>query len=143
NRTLQQQAATAHAVYAPDQHHAVEVGAEQEAVLKTWLASRLGAPLTIVQLAPQGFRLLGARLLPDMVGPAALLMYQNEAGARVSLYVRKDGSHGSSAPAFVQQDRKNMFYWDDGLFGYAITGEQTRAQLQPLADAAYQQLGGK
>jgi anti-sigma factor RsiW len=107
-------AALAHALYAPERRHAVEVGAEQEEHLVQWLSKRLGTPLRVPALSAQGFHLVGGRLLPGSVdvpdaagagaraasgpgtgpGPGnvagiarAQFMYQNAQGERLTLYV--------------------------------------------------------
>jgi len=46
-------AAIAHVVYSPEVRHPVEVGADQEAHLVTWLSKRLGAPLKVPGIVPK------------------------------------------------------------------------------------------
>ena len=43
--SLARQAAIAHVVYSPDIRHPVEIGADQESQLVTWLSNRLGTPI--------------------------------------------------------------------------------------------------
>ncbi len=78
-----QRAAVAHAVYVPEKRHPVEVSVEQnqDGHLARWLTKRLDAPVKLFDLAPQGFDLVGGRLLPDERGPSAQLMYQNASGS--------------------------------------------------------------
>ncbi|KMZ12757.1 Transmembrane regulator protein PrtR [Candidatus Burkholderia humilis] len=77
----------AYAMYAPEQRHAVEVGASQQDHLVTWLSKRLNRSVTIPSLTEYGFQLVGGRLLPGEEGPAAQFMYQNAAGERLTLYM--------------------------------------------------------
>ena len=58
------QAVVAHAVYAPEVRHPVEVAAAQQEHLVQWLSKRLGRPLKLPQLSDEGFELVGGRLLP-------------------------------------------------------------------------------
>lgn len=138
-----QQAAIAHAVYQPEQRHAVEVTAAQQDHLVQWLSKRLGRPLTVPALGAEGFELVGGRLLPGAAGARALFMYQNAAGVRVTLYL---GALGPSADAqetafhFHTEGPVANFYWLDQGFGYALSGELPRTQLLALATAVHQQL---
>jgi len=62
-------AAIAHAVYAPEVRHPVEVGADQEAHLVAWLSKRLGAPVRAPKLESVGYRLISGRMLLSEAGP--------------------------------------------------------------------------
>lgn len=41
---------------------------------------------------------------------------------------------------FSQEGSVAGFYWTDGGFGYALSGQMPRAELLELATAVYQQL---
>jgi anti-sigma factor RsiW len=134
-------AAMAHAVYSPEVRHPVEVGADQEEHLVRWLSKRLGASLKIPHLAPQGYALVGGRLLPGERGPAAQFMYQDAKGQRLTLYVRVSNDvRAPTAFRFAQENGVGVFYWLDGRLGYALSGETDRSELLRVADAVYQQL---
>jgi anti-sigma factor RsiW len=75
---IARRAAVAHAVYSPEVRHPVEVGADQEQHLVTWLSKRLGLKLKAPRLEDAGMSLVGGRLLPGEVGPVAQFMYQSE-----------------------------------------------------------------
>lgn len=139
--SLPRQAAIAHTVYSPEVKHPVEVGAEQEAHLTQWLSKRLGSPLAIPHLNGQGFDLVGGRLLPGDKGPVAQFMYQDKAGLRLTLYVRRDAGNAETAFRFASEGAVSVFYWIDGPFGYALSGELPRDRLLTLADATYRQMG--
>jgi anti-sigma factor RsiW len=139
----------AHAVYAPEVRHPVEVSVregdaaqqrEQEAHLSRWLTRRLTVPVKLFDLRDQGFELVGGRLLPDAAGPSAQLMYQDTMGMRVTVYLRKAGEH--DAPAAFSYERRGdlgMFYWVEGRSGYALVGTQSRERLLSLAQAIAKQ----
>jgi len=61
--SLARLAATAHAVYAPEVRHPVEVPAGEEEHLVSWLSKRLGTALKAPKLSPLGYELVGGRLL--------------------------------------------------------------------------------
>jgi anti-sigma factor RsiW len=134
-------AATAHAVYAPEVRHPVEVTAREEDHLVGWLSKRLGTVLKAPKLAPLGYELVGGRLLSGPQGPVAQFMYQDARGQRLTLYVsRQRGEPRDTAFRFSQEDRVSVFYWVDGNFGYALSGEVKRDQLLQVAEVVYKQL---
>lgn len=138
---LARQAAVAHAVFSPEVRHPVEVGADQEAHLVTWLSKRLGSPMKAPNLGSHGFDLVGGRLLAGESGPSAQLMYQDRRGQRLTLYVKADrAKDGETAFRFAQEGRIGVFYWIDGGLGYALSGEIERAELLAVASTVYRQL---
>jgi anti-sigma factor RsiW len=144
-----QRAAVAHAVYAPEVRHPVEVNVregdaaqqrEQEAHLSRWLTRRLAVPVKLFDLRDQGFELVGGRLLPDAAGPSAQLMYQDAMGVRVTVYLRKAAEHDAPAAfSYQRQGDLGMFYWVEGRSGYALVGSQSRERLLALALAIAKQ----
>jgi len=139
--SLARLAATAHAVYAPEVRHPVEVAANEEEHLVKWLSKRLGTTLKAPHLALMGYDLVGGRLLSGPQGPVAHFMYQDGRGQRLTLYVSKTrGEPRDTAFRFSQEDRVSVFYWVDGNFGYALSGEMKREQLLQVAEVVYKQL---
>jgi len=144
----QHRAAVAHAVYVPEVRHPVEVNVAQgsaseqraqEEHLARWLGKRLDLPVRLFDLRPQGFELVGGRLLPDANGPSAQLMYQNSAGQRVTVYLRKPEAGASTAFRFQRDGELGLFYWVEDGFGCALVGKLPREQLLALAEAVYKQ----
>jgi anti-sigma factor RsiW len=134
------EALTAHRVYTAETVHPVEVAAAQEAHLVQWLSRRLNHPLKAPDLSAQGFHLMGGRLLPATSGAAAQLMYQDDGGARLTVYLRADGEAGT-AFRFVQGQNASAsaFTWTEDGFGYAIAAQVDRTQLLTIAESVYQQ----
>jgi anti-sigma factor RsiW len=138
---LAQQAAIAHAVYAPEVLHPVEVGAAQEPHLVAWLSKRLGGEVRPPDLARLGYELVGGRLLPGGEKPAAQFMYQDARGQRITLYVRHDEKGGrETAFRYARQGNVSVFYWLDREFGYALSGELAKDDLLRVARVVYEQL---
>jgi anti-sigma factor RsiW len=134
-------AAVAHAVYAPEVRHPVEVTADQEAHLVAWLSKRLGTSLKVPNLDSTGFGLVGGRLLPGEEGAVAQFMYQDAKGQRLTLYVRTNMEHNKeSAFRFAQEGNVRVFYWIDRRLGYALSGEISKDELLRVATAVHQQL---
>src|SRR6266702_4110013 len=117
------------------------VNADEEEHLVSWLSKRLGTALKAPKLAPLGYELVGGRLLAGPQGPVAHFMYQDARGQRLTLYVsRQRGEPRDTAFRFSQEDRVSVFYWVDGNFGYALSGEVRKEQLLKVADVVYKQL---
>jgi anti-sigma factor RsiW len=139
--SLARQAAIAHAVYAPEVRHPVEVTADQEDHLVKWLSTRLGTDLKNPNLLRFGYELVGGRLLSGAQGPVAQFMYQDSRGQRLTLYVsRQKGEPRDTAFRFAQEDRVSVFYWVDGNYGYALSGEIGKDPLLKIANVVYKQL---
>lgn len=136
-----QRAAVAHVVYSPEVRHPVEVAADQEKHLVTWLSKRLGADLKVPQLGSLGYGLVGGRLLPGDHGPVAQFMYQDARGQRLTLYVRTNAEdRRETAFRFARDNNVGVFYWLDRKLGYALSGEVDKEELLRVATAVYRQL---
>ena len=138
---LARDAAIAHAVFSPEARHPVEVDAAHAEHLVAWLSKRVGTPLQAPDFSAQGFALLGGRLLAGETGPVAQFMYQDPVERRVTLYVRRAVA-GNRETSFrhASENGVDVFYWIDGDFGYALSGQIGRQTMQRLADAAYAQM---
>ncbi|WP_448190700.1 anti-sigma factor family protein [Azospirillum sp. sgz301742] len=133
-------AVAAYRVFVAEVRHPVEVGADQEEHLVTWLGKRLGKPLRAPRLASRGYDLVGGRLLSDADGPAAQLMYQDAAGRRITLYVRPTRDPADTSFRFAHDGNVQAFYWRDNGLAWALTGELDRATLSGIAEDVYRAL---
>ena len=138
-------AAVAHVVYSPDIKRPVEVGADQEPQLVTWLSKRMGTEVKAPSLQSVGYELIGGRLLPGDSGPVAQFMYHDSSGQRLTLYVTREVPKQSGQPEtafrFGKDGPVNVFYWVDKDFGYAISGGSDRDELMRVSKEIYRQLG--
>lgn len=138
------QATVAHAVFAPDESHPVELGSSEFQSLNGWLSGRLGRQMKAPDLTGQGFKLVGGRLLPAEVGkPAAQFMYEDGQGRRLTVYLR-----GMAQPTpetafrYAEQGRISTFYWVERDWGYALSGDLARPRLLQVAREIHSQLSG-
>jgi anti-sigma factor RsiW len=140
-------ASVAHAVYAPEKRHPVEVAASEQQHLVQWLSKRLDRPLKVPDLSTQGYTLVGGRLLPGESGARAQFMFENATGERVTLYIGTLDAQAAGATAaretafrFASEGPVPSFYWVDQGFGYALAGKLPREVLLKLATLAYRDL---
>ncbi|QWF48828.1 anti-sigma factor [Bordetella hinzii] len=136
-----QRAAVAHAVFAADMRRPVEVGADQEQAMVTWLTRRLGSPVRAPALGAAGYELVGGRVLPGGRGAVAQLMYSSASGQRLTLYLTHEAKGETAAFRYMQDGPVRVFYWREGSLGYALSGEVSREELLRLAQDVYRQLG--
>ncbi|HEV2900490.1 MAG TPA: anti-sigma factor [Pseudaminobacter sp.] len=134
-------AIAAHAIYAAEKLHVVEVGADQKEHLVNWLSKRIGVTLVAPDLTANGFELIGGRLLPAAATKtAAQFMYQDRTGNRVSLYVARDASSTETGFRLLEEGDTRALYWLDDGYGCAIAGNLPEKDLLAIANSAYRQL---
>ncbi len=139
---MARRAAVAHAVYSPEVRHPVEVGADQEQHLVTWLSKRLGVKVKAPMLDEAGMSLVGGRLLPGETGPVAQFMYQTDRGRRMTLYVRAESApHRETAFRYSRENNVSVFYWLERDCSYAIaSSDLNKDELLAIATTVYKQL---
>jgi len=133
----------AHRVFVPEVRHPVEVAANEEAHLVQWLSKKLGHPLKAPDLTASGFRLVGGRLLSEYGRPAALFMYENNYGQRITIHCIAEPGEGATAFRYREIDGVAAFYWIDEKLAYAVIGKVKREKLLEVAQAVYAALERK
>lgn len=139
---LGRQALEAHAVYAVEVRHPVEVGGSDKEHLQAWLSKRVGTAFTVPDLTEDGYSLLGGRLLSGSDGPAALLMYEDHKGQRLSVVLAAPGTDTETALKVQEQGRLIACTWQDGKLAVAVAGEMARDPMMALAKAVYEKIEG-
>jgi anti-sigma factor RsiW len=137
------QAAIAHAAYASEVRHPVEVGADEEAHLVRWLTNRMGKPVKAPKLEALGYRLMGGRLLPGSeTGVACQFMYESASGVRITLFIRTPNpDQAETAFRFATESNGiGVFYWIDRKLAYALSANLPKDELKRLAREVYEQL---
>ncbi len=134
-------AISAYQVYSVEILHPVEVGADKQKHLLSWLSKRIDYPLNIPNLKDYGYKLLGGRLLAMREGnPAAQLMFENKEGKRVTLLVSKNSKYLDQSFYLKNKQNINTFYWMDNHVAYSVTGKINSQSLRKLSKSVYQQL---
>jgi anti-sigma factor RsiW len=135
---LTSDALSAHRLYIAEVRHPIEVRAAEQHLMP-WLSRRVGTALRAPDLETYSLKLLGGRLLPGPVGPAALFMYESPTGERYTLYCSKSTAprtalryHPAESVAAVQ--------WIESDIGYVVSGPADRDRLLEIATTAYEQM---
>jgi anti-sigma factor RsiW len=108
-----------------------------EAQLQRWLLRRLGAPFKVPDLSEFGMHFMGGQILPYKQDNAvALLLYGDDQGGRVTIYLRA-GEHGDTRLRSAQLDDTLIFYWFDDRCGYVIAAAPELGRLSNIAKAVH------
>ena len=140
---LKQEALTSHRVYADDSRHPVEMSAADQPRLGQWLSDRLRREVVPANLSALGFDLIGGRLLAtEHGGAAALLMYQDARGDRLSLLLRPMARDLRAPRSDVSQGPLKGSAWIDNGLGYAVVAALPNSELDRVADTVRSESGG-
>ena len=139
--TFARSAAFTHALYAAEQRRPVEVWANEEKGLVTWLTRRIGVSVNAPDLNPLGFSLVGGRLVAGHARPTALLMYENADKQRLTLqWRRNDPGVDETVFRYAFENGVGVFYWIESDCSYALSGRVDKTQLLAIARVVYGQL---
>src|SRR3546814_15425704 len=90
--------------------------------------------MSLPDLQSYGFTLLGGRMLATPDGAAAMLMYQDDDGSRISFYVRPSTSF-DDARGSRSDDGLALRYWYRNGYGFGVVG-RADAQGTPAVQQA-------
>ncbi len=130
------QAAAAHAQAADLKTAGLgEVDADGRRVI-TWLSEAPeGAALQLPDLGDVGFRLIADRVLPLSGGDAAAqLIYEDDNGQRITLYLRAGQNAVKSTFAFRREGEVSQFFWQEGRFAFSLIGMMAQERLLEIAE---------
>jgi anti-sigma factor RsiW len=132
---LEREALATHAVYSADRHHPIEVSAAEPEHLRQWLSSRLNRAIAPPDLAAVGYQLLGGRLLATERGSAAaLFMYEDSSGHRLSIVVRPMSQDLHATRFEMTQGATNGCGWIGKGLGWAVVAALPDDQLDRIAE---------
>jgi anti-sigma factor RsiW len=132
-RALADAAVEAHRIYVAEVRHPIEVRAD-EAHLVPWLSRRVGQPLKAPDLAPEGLKLLGGRLLSGPRGIAtAFFMYEGGAGERVTLTTARAMREGETAFQWRAAGDIGAVAWIEGGLAFVVAGPAEHERLDRVA----------
>lgn len=132
-------AAAAYETFTVEVRHPVEVRAEEGAQLTQWISNRLQRLITPPDLAPLGWRLMGGRVLPAANAPAAQLMYDDDRGTRLTVYVQPMGIDGEEF-RYTQKGEVRTIAWAERRLALVVTGKVPKDSLMAVARRVKEQL---
>jgi anti-sigma factor RsiW len=140
---LEQFGLASHVVYAADKRHPIEVPAAERDHLAQWLSNRLSRSVAPPALDALGYRLIGGRLLATEHGSAAaLFMYEDAHGQRLSLVLRPMARDLRAARADVREGAVNGCAWIADGMGYVVVASLPDEALDAVADQVQREVRG-
>jgi anti-sigma factor RsiW len=133
-------AARVHSFYAGGASEPTEFGADAAGKLGPLLDKRLGAPLRLPDLSQKGFSLVGGRLLPAVDGAAAQLLYRDQAGRLVTVFLGPADKTRLTAAQVTERKDLSLYAWLDGRIGVAVVGGLSGDELRGIAEVAQRSL---
>lgn len=131
---LAKRSSAAYVVYSPEKLHPVEVHATDARYLSSWFSARMDMSFRIPKLGDLGFELVGGRLMIGETSPAALLMYENDNGRRIVLYIRNDlPKPEATKMQYERIEKTGVVTWADGTTGFGLAGGLTENDLLSAA----------
>jgi anti-sigma factor RsiW len=139
---LEQEALTSHVVYSADRRHPVEVPSAETAHLQQWLSNRLDRTVVAPDLSALGYHLIGGRLLAtEHGGAAALLMYDDASGHRLSLLLRPMKPALHAPGAVIRENGVNGLAWIGNGLGVAVVAALPERDVERVATQVGEGLG--
>lgn len=137
---LEHEAVANHLVYASDKQRPIELGAGQRDDLAQWVSRRLKHPVAPPDLAMLGYRFMGGRLVATTHGAAALFLYDDDRGSRLSIFVRPMRS-GETTPILVLDigDVDGCAWVDHGI-GYTLIADAPYKELERMSEYVRKQI---
>ncbi|MCY1528314.1 hypothetical protein D9M68_634150 [compost metagenome] len=114
----------------------VDIRARQPGELQAWLDQRFSHAARIPDLSPYGFTPVGGRWLVTEQGAAALMLFEDSEGQRVSLYLRAPGSLYPRMRSGQRRDGElQARYWSRDGYNYALVSRDGDPRSEVLGRA--------
>ena len=112
-------------------NHLTDVASSDQHTVKPWLDTKLAFAAPVVDLASEGFPLVGGRL--DYLGnrPAAALVYQRRKHF-INLFVWPTEPNASKATRTISRQGFQLLHWADSDFNYWAVSDVSASDLQAL-----------
>ena len=131
---LVQEAVANHVVYTADRRRPTELGAEQRDDLARWVSNRINRTVAPPDLSDTGYRFMGGRLAATPEGPAGMFMYQDDKGARLTVFVRPVSATANTPIERVGTASIDGCAWIDKGIGYTVVAKVPNLELRHLAE---------
>ncbi len=127
-----------HAIYASQDRHLVEVGADRASYIEAWLGNTVGTTFTIPDLSSFGMTFEGGRLLVANGKPVAQLMYRQPNGAVIALCLQRSNTAPGETLEFKTQTINGFDFvsWTTDGADYVVIGPGGQPDLGAIATNA-------
>lgn len=99
--------------------------------MQGWLDQYFAHANRLPDLANSGFQPVSARLLSTDQGPAAMVMYEDQGGRKISFYIRPPGPQNYLLPKGSRSDGElQAQYWSGAGYNYAMVSQARDSATQ-------------
>ncbi|MFK3775594.1 anti-sigma factor family protein [Pseudomonas sp. NPDC089406] len=117
---------------------ALDIQASDPARLQAWLGRHFNRVGRLPDLTGYGLQPVGARLLSNEAGPAALLVFEDAKGQRISLFLRSPGERFERMPTGQRTDGQlEARYWSHGDYNFALVSASDDVRGEPVRQALH------
>jgi anti-sigma factor RsiW len=132
---LGREAAEAHSVFVAYPNRPIEIASENRSELVGWIERKLHRVVSVPDLSVEGYRLIGGRVLSTVIGPAAMLVYDDDRGGRITIFLQPMRSDVAAMQP-VNAGGANGYAWIDAHMGYGVISDRD-ASIYGLADGVW------
>ncbi|MEB0040570.1 MULTISPECIES: anti-sigma factor [unclassified Pseudomonas] len=128
-------AVQAYRMFAVNDNVASDWNAQKTSNAQGWLDKNFSHASRLPDLEAAGFKPISGRLTSTEQGAAAMVVYEDGTGRKVSFYIRPPGPHNHMLPRGSRRDGElQADYWSSGGYNYAMVSQAD----DPAAQAARQ-----
>jgi anti-sigma factor RsiW len=114
----------------------LDMQASDPGQLRDWLGRYFSRVGQLPDLTGYGFKPVGARLLSNEQGPAALLVFEDGKGQRISVFLRSPGELYRRMPDGQRIDGQlEARYWSHGAYNFALVSAADDARGAGVEEA--------
>ncbi len=135
------EAVSAYRVFANDSAPGIELRPDNRRELSASLTQKLGRSVPLPDLSALGYRLLGGRVLSAMYGPAAMLIYADAQGNRMTVYIQPMRVGEETPMRSVDAGVVDGYAWINRQIGYSVMSDGDRARLHSIANQVRDSVG--
>lgn len=106
-----------------------------------WLNERLALEIKAPDLSAEGFALVGKSRVGLSDDGSVQLVYRNDEGALLSLFLRPRWEEHANPMEIVRSDGVAVHYWLDGPLAFALASSEPAADTERLARAVHESVG--
>ncbi|MCF5547845.1 anti-sigma factor family protein [Pseudomonas salomonii] len=120
-------------LFAQDGIMPADFNAEDGGTMQAWLDRYFNQAHRLPDLSQAGFKPVSGRLLTTEQGAAAMVLYEDPQGHRISFYIRPPGPENGFLPRGSRSaDGLQADYWSDGGYNYAMVSPVDQAATHLL-----------
>ncbi len=113
----------------------VDVASSDRHTVKPWLARKIPVAAMVVDLAPEGFELLGGRVDIVAASPAPTLVYKRREHLISVTELRADVGDYPAAPRRKTTEGYPVVVWKDGVRAYAAVSDIAPSELDAFVES--------